>query len=230
MLQNPAPAGFFHGFHRRAVAVPSRAQNLNPPVSRCRRRSPKSETETDVVQALLNSQINVYSWSNFLIPSGMQCPSCQNTDSRVLESRAADGGRSVRRRRECLNCEFRFTTYERVEAVPITVIKRHGEREVFSRSKVLHGLNRACDKTGVDAAKLEKLVEELELKLQQRSAREVTSAEIGELVLRDLKQLSEVAYIRFASVYRQFRGIDDFVSTLATMNVEKPRNPLVSVS
>ena len=151
----------------------------------------------------------------------MQCPSCQNTDSRVLESRAADGGRSVRRRRECLNCDFRFTTYERVETVPITVIKRDGCRELFNRTKVLHGLSRACDKTGLDAARLETIVENLELQLQQRTSKEVASAEIGELVLKELKQISEVAYIRFASVYRQFRGIDDFVSTLETMNTEQ---------
>ena len=108
---------------------------------------------------------------HFATSSDLQCPSCQNTDSRVLESRAADGGRSVRRRRECLNCEFRFTTYERVETVPISVIKRNGTREIFSRGKLLHGLNRACEKTGVDASRLESLVEELELTLQQRSGR-----------------------------------------------------------
>ena len=159
----------------------------------------------------------------------MQCPSCQNTDSRVLESRAADGGRSVRRRRECLNCEFRFATYERVETVPITVIKRNGNREIFSRSKLLHGLNRACEKTGLDSSRLETLVEELELTLQQRNGREVSSAEIGELVLVELKQMSEVAYIRFASVYRQFRGIDDFVSTLETMNRDQGQGHLAAV-
>ena len=139
----------------------------------------------------------------------------------MLESRAADGGRSVRRRRECLNCDFRFTTYERVETAPITVIKRNGNREIFSRSKLLHGLNRACEKTGLDASRLETLLDDLELQLQQRSGKEVNSAEIGELVLKELKQISEVAYIRFASVYRQFRGIDDFVSTLETMNAEQ---------
>ena len=151
----------------------------------------------------------------------MQCPSCQNTDSRVLESRAADGGRSVRRRRECLNCDFRFTTYERVETVPITVVKRNGNREIFSRSKLLHGLDRACEKTGLDATRLEAMVEELELQLQQRGGRDISSAEIGELVLLQLKDINEVAYIRFASVYRQFRGIDDFVSTLETMSTDK---------
>ena len=127
----------------------------------------------------------------------------------------------MRRRRECLNCDFRFTTYERVETAPITVIKRNGNREIFSRSKLLHGLNRACEKTGLDASRLENLLDDLELQLQQRSGKEVSSAEIGELVLKELKQISEVAYIRFASVYRQFRGIDDFVSTLETMNAEQ---------
>ena len=151
----------------------------------------------------------------------MQCPSCQNTDSRVLESRAADGGRSVRRRRECLNCDFRFTTYERVETVPITVIKRDGCRELFNRTKVLHGLSRACDKTGLDAARLETVVENLELQLQQRTAKEVASSEIGELVLKELKQISEVAYIRFASVYRQFSGVSDFVATLEGITATK---------
>ena len=127
----------------------------------------------------------------------------------------------MRRRRECLNCDFRFTTYERVETAPITVIKRNGNREIFSRSKLLHGLNRACEKTGLDASRLETLLDDVELQLQQRSGKEVSSAEIGELILKELKQISEVAYIRFASVYRQFRGIDDFVSTLETMNAEQ---------
>jgi len=148
----------------------------------------------------------------------MQCPSCQHTDSRVLESRAADGGRSVRRRRECLNCEFRFTTYERVETVPITVLKRNGHRETFNRGKLLHGLLRACEKTGLEPARLETVVDEIELQLQQRSGREVGSAEIGELVLQQLSEMSEVAYVRFASVYRQFQGISDFVATLEGLN------------
>jgi transcriptional repressor NrdR len=151
----------------------------------------------------------------------VQCPSCQNTDSRVLESRAAEGGRSVRRRRECLNCEFRFTTYERVEMVPITVLKRNGHREIFNRSKLLHGLSRACEKTELTPSKLEAIVDELELSLQQSNSREVASSEIGELVLGHLKGLSEVAYVRFASVYRHFRSVSDFVSTLEGMNVDK---------
>jgi transcriptional repressor NrdR len=148
----------------------------------------------------------------------MQCPSCQHTDSRVLESRAADGGRSVRRRRECLNCDFRFTTYERVETVPITVVKRNGSRETFNRGKLLHGLLRACEKTGLEPARLEAVVDDLELVIQQRNAREVSSNEIGELVLLRLRDMSEVAYVRFASVYRQFRSVSDFVATLKGLN------------
>jgi transcriptional repressor NrdR len=155
----------------------------------------------------------------------MQCPSCQNTDSRVLESRAADGGRSVRRRRECLSCSFRFTTYERVETMPITVVKRSGSRETFSRSKLLHGLLRACEKTGLPAARLEAVVNDIELILQQRSSREVPSEEIGELVLEQLRAISEVAYVRFASVYRQFRGVSDFVAALEGLSRDGDRDP-----
>jgi transcriptional repressor NrdR len=120
----------------------------------------------------------------------------------------------VRRRRECLNCDFRFTTYERVETVPITVVKRNSSRETFNRSKLLHGLLRACEKTGLEPARLESVVDDIELFLQQRSGREVSSNEIGELVLQRLQEMSEVAYVRFASVYRQFQGVSDFVATL----------------
>ncbi len=151
----------------------------------------------------------------------MQCPSCQNTDSRVLESRSADAGRSVRRRRECLNCDFRFTTYERVETVPISVLKRNGTRETFNRSKLLNGLTRACEKTSLQSSTVKVIVDELELQLQQRNIREVPSSEIGEMVLEHLRNVSEVAYVRFASVYRQFHGINDFVETLETFNSEK---------
>jgi len=155
----------------------------------------------------------------------MQCPSCQHTDSRVLESRAADGGRSVRRRRECLNCDCRFTTYERVETMPIIVLKCNGSREAFSRSKLLHGLLRACEKTGVEPARLEAVIDAIELSLQQRNGREVSSGEIGELVLQQLREISEVAYVRFASVYRQFQGVSDFVATLEGLNREGKPDP-----
>ena len=158
----------------------------------------------------------------------MQCPSCQNTDSRVLESRAADAGRSVRRRRECLNCDFRFTTYERVETVPISVLKRNGNRETFNRSKLVNGLTRACEKTCIGTSKVEIIVDELEAQLQQRNIREVNSAELGEMVLEQLQGISEVAYVRFASVYREFRGINDFVETLEKINAKKEQLATVS--
>ncbi len=144
----------------------------------------------------------------------MWCPLCQHTDSRVLESRAAEAGQSVRRRRECLNCKGRFTTYERIEFVSITIIKRDDQRESFDRSKLLRGIIRACEKTGIPVGRLETIVEEIEAELQQRAVREVTSNEVGELVLKQLQGLSEVAYVRFASVYRKFQGIRDFVNAL----------------
>lgn len=144
----------------------------------------------------------------------MRCPFCQFPDNRVLESRSAESGHSVRRRRECLRCGRRFTTYERIEFVPVVVLKKSGERESFDRSKLLQGIVTACEKTGVPHANLETIVDEIEAELQQRSAREVSSNEIGELVLKHLQDVNEVAYIRFASVHRQFKGIRDFVETL----------------
>lgn len=148
----------------------------------------------------------------------MQCPFCQHPNNRVLESRAAEAGRSIRRRRECLECKRRFTTYERIEYVPIVVVKQSGDRESFDRSKVLRGMVRACEKTGISSQKLETLVDDIEAELQQRARREVDSREIGELVLNRLKKVNEVAYVRFASVYRQFRGIQDFAETLNQLN------------
>ena len=150
----------------------------------------------------------------------MQCPFCQHPNNRVLESRSAESGRSIRRRRECLECQRRFTTYERIEYVPITVIKQSGDSESFDRYKVLRGIVRACEKTGVVANTLESLVDDIEADLQQRARREIESTEIGELVLKRLKTVNEVAYIRFASVYRQFQGIQDFTETLNHLHSE----------
>ncbi|NJP11993.1 MAG: transcriptional repressor NrdR [Leptolyngbyaceae cyanobacterium RU_5_1] len=152
----------------------------------------------------------------------MRCPFCQHSDNRVLESRSAESGQSVRRRRECLKCTRRFTTYERIEFVPITVIKRNGDRESFDRYKLLRGIDRACEKTGISTAQMENLVDEIEAELQQRATREVTSSEIGELVLQSLRTLNEVAYIRFASVYQKFQGIRDFVNTLNHLQSTNP--------
>ncbi|MEO0375545.1 MAG: transcriptional regulator NrdR [Cyanobacteria bacterium P01_A01_bin.17] len=159
----------------------------------------------------------------------MQCPFCQHTDSRVLESRSAESGHSVRRRRECLQCVRRFTTYERIEFVPITVIKRDGQRESFDRSKLLRGVVTACEKTGITATRIEALVDDIEAELQQRSVRDVTSTEIGEAVLKSLKVLSEVAYVRFASVYRQFQGIYDFIEELNQLQDPAPAPEITSV-
>ncbi len=152
----------------------------------------------------------------------MQCPFCHHTDSRVLESRSAESGQSIRRRRECLQCKRRFTTYERIEFVPIAVIKRDGQRESFDRSKLLRGMVTACEKTGISTLHLEALVDDIEAELQQRAIREVASFELGEAVLQRLKELSEVAYVRFASVYRQFQGVRDFVQELAHFQEDRP--------
>ena len=157
----------------------------------------------------------------------MQCPFCQHPNNRVLESRSAESGRSIRRRRECLECNRRFTTYERIEYVPITVLKRDGDRESFDRSKILRGIARACEKTGISLQKMESVVDDIEAELQQRASREVESSEIGELVLRHLQAISEVAYVRFASVYRQFRGIRDFAETLNHLQSKEPIPNLV---
>ena len=150
----------------------------------------------------------------------MLCPNCQHTESRVLESRSTEGKQSIRRRRECLQCKQRFTTYERIELVPITVIKRDGSRESFDRFKLIRGIIRACEKTGVTHQRIESIVDHIEAKLQQSIEREFSSNEIGELVLKHLRRENEVAYIRFASVYRQFQGIKDFIETLDRLQQE----------
>ncbi|AFY36769.1 Transcriptional repressor nrdR [[Leptolyngbya] sp. PCC 7376] len=144
----------------------------------------------------------------------MHCPYCDHTDSRVLESRATGAGRSIRRRRECLSCKHRFTTYERIEFVPISVVKRNGQSETFDRSKLIRGMARACEKTAVSPSIIETITEEIETQLQQSPKRSISTDKIGELVLHRLRQESEVAYVRFASVYRQFQDVDDFINTL----------------
>jgi transcriptional repressor NrdR len=154
----------------------------------------------------------------------MHCPNCQHTESRVLESRSTESGQSIRRRRECLNCKQRFTTYERIELIPITVIKRDGSRESFDRGKLLRGILRACEKTTVSYQKAEVIVDHIEAKLQQNSGKEFGSCEIGELVLHSLRYENEVAYVRFASVYRKFQGIKDFVETLNHLQNENAQS------
>ncbi len=151
----------------------------------------------------------------------MKCPYCGFDDSKVVDSRPADEGMSIRRRRECLKCLKRFTTYETVERVPLMVIKRDGSREAYDRQKLLGGLMKACEKRPVSQKQLEHVVDIVEQKVFGSLESEVHSKNIGELVMEQLRQLDEVAYVRFASVYRQFKDINTFMSELSTLLKEK---------
>ncbi len=144
----------------------------------------------------------------------MKCPFCAYEESRVIDSRPTDEGERIRRRRECLKCQKRFTTYEIIENLPVIVIKKDNSREPFNRDKVLGGLMRACEKRPVSIDMLEHIIDDIEANLQNSLDREVTSEKIGELVMDKLKEVDEVAYVRFASVYRQFKDIDTFMSEL----------------
>ncbi|HPF35270.1 transcriptional repressor NrdR [bacterium] len=147
----------------------------------------------------------------------MRCPRCDAEDDRVVDSRAARDGRAVRRRRECLQCGERFTTFEAVEQHPLLVVKRDGERVAFDRAKIVRGIARACEKRPVALAQMEALAERVERALESDAAREVPSQAVGELVMRELRGLDEVAYVRFASVYRSFRDVDEFMLELRTL-------------
>lgn len=144
----------------------------------------------------------------------MKCPFCGFEESRVIDSRPTDEGERIRRRRECLQCAKRFTTYEIIESLPVIVIKKDKSRQVFNREKLLNGLMRACEKRPVSIELLEHIVDDIEAALQNSLDREVTSEHIGELVMEKLKSVDEVAYVRFASVYRQFKDINTFMSEL----------------
>lgn len=144
----------------------------------------------------------------------MKCPYCSYEESKVIDSRPTDEGERIRRRRECLQCQKRFTTYEIIESLPIIVIKKDKSREVFNRDKLLNGLLRACEKRPVSLEKLESIIDDIEAVLQNSLDREVSSDKIGELVMDKLKEVDEVAYVRFASVYRQFKDIGTFMSEL----------------
>lgn len=144
----------------------------------------------------------------------MRCPYCNEMESRVVDSRASEDGSSIRRRRECNLCKRRFTTYERLEEKPLLVIKRGGTREQFSRAKLLNGITRACEKRPVSMEKIETLVAEIERNLRDEYDREVSSMVIGEKVMDKLKATDDVAYVRFASVYRQFADVNSFIKTI----------------
>ena len=151
----------------------------------------------------------------------MKCPYCGYKESKVVDSRPAEEGSSIRRRRECLSCEKRFTTYETVESLPMVVIKKDGSRQSFDRSKVLRGMIRACKKRPVSFDELERISEEIEQNLQNSLEREVSTEAIGEQVMDKLRSVDEVAYVRFASVYRQFKDIDTFMHELNKLLADK---------
>lgn len=144
----------------------------------------------------------------------MKCPYCECTESKVIDSRPVDDGASIRRRRECLNCAKRFTTYEQIESVPLVIIKKDGKREVYNRQKLINGILRACEKTSVSYSQVESLVSEVETGLYSRMDKEIPSTEIGELVMDKLKKLNDIAYVRFASVYREFKDVNTFLDEL----------------
>ncbi len=144
----------------------------------------------------------------------MKCPFCSYEESKVIDSRPADDGERIRRRRECIKCGKRFTTYEIIESVPIIVVKKDKSRQVFDRQKLFNGMIKACEKRPVTSEDIERAVSDIELQLQNSLDREVTSIQIGELAMEKLKDIDDVAYVRFASVYRQFRDINTFMQEL----------------
>ena len=151
----------------------------------------------------------------------MKCPYCGYQESKVVDSRHSDDGASIRRRRECLSCQKRFTTYETVESLPMIVVKKDNSRQSFDRNKILNGMVRACEKRPVSMAELEAVADEIEQIVQNSLDREVSTAHIGDLVMDRLKPLDEVAYVRFASVYRQFKDINSFMHELNKILQEK---------
>ena len=147
----------------------------------------------------------------------MKCPFCGFAESKVIDSRPAEEGTTIRRRRECLACQKRFTTYETIEHLPLVVVKRDGSRQQFDRVKLINGMVRACEKRPVTLSQLEKIADEIEQELQSALEREITTEEVGEMVMKRLKSVDEVAYVRFASVYRQFKDIDTFMQELTKL-------------
>ena len=151
----------------------------------------------------------------------MKCPYCGFNESKVIDSRPADENNSIRRRRECLSCSRRFTTYETVESLPVVVVKKDGSRQSFDRGKVLSGMIRACEKRPVSLARLEKIAADIEQELQNSMEREISTEIIGERVMEHLRSIDQVAYVRFASVYRQFQDIDSFMEELTKLLAEQ---------
>lgn len=151
----------------------------------------------------------------------MKCPFCGYLESKVIDSRPAEEGTTIRRRRECLACQKRFTTYETIEHMPLVVVKRDGSRQTFDRAKIINGVARACDKRPVPYTEYERVADEIEQELQSSLEREVSTVEIGEMVMHRLKDIDEVAYVRFASVYRSFKDINTFMDELTKLLSDK---------
>lgn len=151
----------------------------------------------------------------------MKCPFCGYTESKVIDSRPAEEGATIRRRRECMACQKRFTTYEIIERMPVIVVKRDGSRQSFDKMKLINGMVRACEKRPISLAELEKIADDIEQELQSNLEREISTVEIGEMVMSRLKALDEVAYVRFASVYRSFKDINTFMEELSKLLLEK---------
>jgi transcriptional repressor NrdR len=147
----------------------------------------------------------------------MKCPFCGDLDNKVIDSRVSKDGSVIRRRRECIECSRRFTTYEHIEEIPIMIIKKDGRREVFSRDKVRSGMQRACQKLDISMNVIEDFIDDLERDLRETGEKEIPSREVGEKVMAKLHALNDIAYVRFASVYREFKDVNDFVSELKSL-------------
>jgi len=151
----------------------------------------------------------------------MKCPFCDHEESKVIDSRESKKGLSIRRRRECLSCRRRFTTYEKIEEIPYMVVKKDGTRQPFDSQKLLRGLLKACEKRPIPVGQVEEIVEEIESRLHERAEKEFRASEIGQFVMERLKELDKVAYVRFASVYREFRDVMEFKQELENLLKEK---------
>jgi transcriptional repressor NrdR len=151
----------------------------------------------------------------------MKCPFCKEVDNKVIDSRLSKDGNEIRRRRECLVCSRRFTTYEHIEQIPIMIIKKDGRREVFSRDKIRSGIQKACEKRDISMNIIERFLDELERDLGETGEKEIPSSALGEKIMAKLHELDAVAYVRFASVYREFKDVNDFVSELKCLLIER---------
>lgn len=151
----------------------------------------------------------------------MKCPFCGHFDSKVIDTRPTEEGSTIRRRRECLNCNKRFTTYEKIEQTPIMVVKKDGNRQVFDREKIINGMIKSCEKRPVSVVEIEHSADNIEKQIQNSMKKEISSLEIGEMVMRELKELDDVSYVRFASVYREFKDLQSFIDELESIVKKK---------